>query len=290
MAKPSITVLVRGDKQYNRDGRYILNHLWNGWEARGYPVRLAQGTREWIPGDIVIVHVDYTVIPDEYMEYARRFPVAVNGRVRDVSKNRYSSLMLDSDDEWSGRVIVKTKANYGGHKDVVSADERLEFDLSQDTHERPWRKRRTLDPHDYPVFESLRHVPPGVWRNPLLMVEKFMPEIDDEGMFTIRFWHFMGDRGFGRMLKSPYRIVKPLHHGDQSGRECHPAPIDGSAPRELRDARERLGFDYGRFDYVTVDGRTVLLDANPTPVIAQDGLDMFRVQFDSLIDGIECFA
>ena len=38
--------------------------------------------------------------------------------------------------------------------------------------------------------------------------------------------------------------------------EPHPA---------MREARRRLGFDYGKFDYVERDGGAVLLDANPTP-------------------------
>jgi hypothetical protein len=38
-------------------------------------------------------------------------------------------------------------------------------------------------------------------------------------------------------------------------------------PAELRRERERLGFDFGKFDYVLENGVARLLDANATPVV-----------------------
>ncbi|MGE4492883.1 MAG: hypothetical protein AB7E65_10655, partial [Syntrophotalea sp.] len=32
-----------------------------------------------------------------------------------------------------------------------------------------------------------------------------------------------------------------------------------------RKRRKDLGFDYGKFDFVQIDGQTILLDANRTP-------------------------
>ena len=39
-------------------------------------------------------------------------------------------------------------------------------------------------------------------------------------------------------------------------------------PDSLRETRRALGFDFGKFDYVMVDGQAILLDANKTPTIA----------------------
>ena len=36
-------------------------------------------------------------------------------------------------------------------------------------------------------------------------------------------------------------------------------------PDERRAERERLGFDYGKFDFVVREGKAILLDANKTP-------------------------
>lgn len=38
-----------------------------------------------------------------------------------------------------------------------------------------------------------------------------------------------------------------------------------AVPEELRAERHRLGFDYGKFDFVVRDGVAILLDANKTP-------------------------
>jgi len=40
-------------------------------------------------------------------------------------------------------------------------------------------------------------------------------------------------------------------------------------PAALRAERQRLGFDYGKFDFVIHDGEPVLLDANRTPWAAR---------------------
>lgn len=40
-------------------------------------------------------------------------------------------------------------------------------------------------------------------------------------------------------------------------------------PPELRAERERLDFDFGKFDFVVHEGEPLLLDANRTPGMAQ---------------------
>lgn len=284
-----ITILVHEDAKMTRSSLYILAYLWKGWEARGHTVRVAQGVDEWVPGDVVFVHVDLTVVPDEYLEFAARFPVAVNGGVRDLSKHQFSTLMLRPGDRWAGRVIVKTKANYGGHVDLPYGQRTAELLLHEGRPERPWRKRQTLDPYDYPVFDSLHDVPPGVWRNPYLMVEKFMPERNEEGLYVMRNWFFLGESGFVRKVSSPYHIVKPLTHGDDSGRECYLERANDPIPDEVWTLRRQMGFDYGRFDYVEVNGRPFVFDVNTTPVIVEEGLQMFAPEFEALVGGIDGF-
>ena len=38
-----------------------------------------------------------------------------------------------------------------------------------------------------------------------------------------------------------------------------------AVPQELQDLRCQYGFDFGKFDYVEVEGRAVLIDINKTP-------------------------
>ena len=62
-------------------------------------------------------------------------------------------------------------------------------------------------------------------------------------------------------------------------------------PPELQAWRERLGFDYGKFDYVVRDGVPILIDANRTPG-APDGHrtnpEIIR-SMDRLATGIDDF-
>jgi hypothetical protein len=44
-------------------------------------------------------------------------------------------------------------------------------------------------------------------------------------------------------------------------------PVD--VPPQLRAERERLNFDFGKFDFVIHDGEPILLDANRTPGVAR---------------------
>jgi len=50
-------------------------------------------------------------------------------------------------------------------------------------------------------------------------------------------------------------------HDERASRFQWPVAV----PDELRAERSRLGFDYGKFDFVVHEGRAILLDANRTP-------------------------
>jgi hypothetical protein len=60
-------------------------------------------------------------------------------------------------------------------------------------------------------------------------------------------------------------------------------------PNELRIERKRLGFDYGKFDFVVHEGRVVLLDANRTPTAAANLSDYQDTEASRLASGIESF-
>jgi hypothetical protein len=67
---------------------------------------------------------------------------------------------------------------------------------------------------------------------------------------------FMGayERCMRHISRSP--IIKAANTLRIEPVDVHPA---------LREKRRRLGFDYGKFDYVEHDGEAILLDANRTP-------------------------
>ena len=81
----------------------------------------------------------------------------------------------------------------------------------------------------------------------------------------MRVWGFFGERERCTRYCGREPVVKSA---DILAREAAPVPD------ELRAERARLGFDYGKFDFVLVDGKAVLLDANRTPSAPPPGKEM----------------
>lgn len=101
----------------------------------------------------------------------------------------------------------------------------------------------------------MKHLPAGVWENPNLIVERFVPE-REAGYYFLRFWTFLGDRSISGRVGSRDPIVRI------SRAETPITSVD--IPPELHAWRKELGLDYGRLDYVLHDGKPILLDANKT--------------------------
>jgi hypothetical protein len=134
-----------------------------------------------------------------------------------------------------------------------------------------------LPPDDYPIFDSPGEVPRAVWWNPKLVVEKFLPERVGEN-YCLRQWVFLGDREMSQRIISSEPIVKAanvLHR-----------EIDIPIPASLRHARAAMGFDYGKFDFVMVDDKAVLLDANKTPSFNNKTTSSRMALFENLSEGL----
>jgi hypothetical protein len=95
-------------------------------------------------------------------------------------------------------------------------------------------------------------------------------------------WTFFGSRE----RSTRYRCDEPLIKF-RNVRDPEPIPV----PDEIRAWRQRLGFDYGKFDYVCPGGRPILLDVNRTPAMnlkPSDNPELYR-SFRALADGLEDF-
>lgn len=229
------------------------------WRDDGHEVIFLHGTKRFIPADVVIVHVDLSVVPDAYFEFASRYPVALNASVRDIRKSRFSTDLLRSGDLWTGGVIVKSDENCAG----VPEMERTSWLLhsTQARRARRWLGKITRSSRpffrsaaDYLVYENLAAVPRALFDQPGLIVQKFLPELHD-GRYSVRNMTFLGDRVTCVRLTSSSPIVT----GDAN------VTLEQVEPhRDIAVLRKTLGFDYGKFDYVIHDGRAVLLDINKT--------------------------
>jgi hypothetical protein len=159
-------------------------------------------------------------------------------------------------DPYSGKVIAKTDLNYGGSPErIIKRNPSLWRRLLSHRFVRgDANGSRFKAPFDYRIYDGLAEVPPAVFERNDVVVEKFLPE-QEENFFFVRHYEFLGDRATCTRLAATNPIVK-----DQAVvriEEVEPHP-------EILQARERLNFDYGKFDYVLHDGRPVLLDANKT--------------------------
>ncbi len=136
-APKRIAVLFHRREPRENISSYIVDHLARFWREDGHEVTYVFGTRQFVPADLVFVHVNLSVVPDEYLQFAARYPVAVNGRIRDIRKSSISRNLLRPDDAWSGPVIVKSDLNYAGIPERMLRESWLQ--------RRSWRWRQLTD-------------------------------------------------------------------------------------------------------------------------------------------------
>jgi hypothetical protein len=122
-----------------------------------------------------------------------------------------------------------------------------------------FRWLRAIPTGDYPIFSRLQDVPPSVWSNRHLVVERFIPERQGQ-YYCIRVCLVLGSVMLNRRLYA----TRPLIKGGPEHSEEVPVPD------ALVSFRERLGLDYGKIDYVVHDGEVHVLDANRSPGVLAD--------------------
>jgi hypothetical protein len=251
---------------------YMVYKFAELWRLRGHSVIVHHGPDNPPRGDVAILNVDLTVIPAEYRSLLRHYPRVVNASVLDVSKRQFSQDILGRDSEYDGPVIIKTDANYGGRAEQLLRSRALEAGAPCDITAGPVMTK-------YPILASPREVPEDIWRTPGLVVEKFLPERDERGYY-LRTWIFFGDRERSSRWRAAVPIIKSR---DYIERETVPVPD------EIRAWRTKLGFDFGKFDYVHCDDRHVLLDVNRTPGYPPPPPGRRAAPVDFIAEGLESF-
>jgi hypothetical protein len=266
-------VILEHALQRRVDLPYMVNLFAERWRERGHRVLLHHGTGTPPPGDVAILHVDLTAIPEAYRALVARYPRVVNATVFDISKSRFSQDLVRPRDAWNGPVIVKTEANYGGKPEQLWRTLAAQSGTHCESAAGP-----VAD--GYPIYESRGAVPEALWRTPGLIVERFLPERDERGHYCVRVWTFFGDRERSVIWRAAEPIVKASNVLE---REVV------TIPDEMRAWRGKLGFDFGKFDYVRHGERWVLLDANRTPSAPAQRDGPIAVAIAELGDGIESY-
>lgn len=235
-------------RSWRRESKYMLADLLDEMQRRGHKIVVSRGIPDAPAStEVAILHLDTTITPPEYLAYARRFRHCINLGAGDISKRRISGALVERGDPWDGPVIVKTDANHRGFPEVM-----LNLRAWMRGKPAPFPAVRMI--RSYRIFEHLSDVPERVFANPRLITEKFISEVDEQG-YALRFWVFCGTEERCTRYVSPDRILK-----GSSVVRSKPVPV----PAALREMRAKLGFDYGKFDFVMHDGEPVLLDANKT--------------------------
>jgi hypothetical protein len=274
-----IVILVEKELPFHKT-RYLMREIAEIWQEQGLRVSVLNGISNNVDADLVIMHVDMTVVPEDYMAFIRKFPVAINGSVTDISKRRISSDIVCRNDGYQGQVIVKTNNNCKGGRDseIASRGPLLKKIANSVRCRLPWSWRSKLS--EYPIFESAGQVPRTVWFNPDLVVEKFLPERND-GLYCMRTWIFLGDKESHSLFYSDQPIIKSnniLRHEKLA-----------EVPDELRQMRQDLAFDFGKFDYAIVNNRVILYDANRTPTMGDFSKEKLLPTIRLLAEGIRAY-
>ena len=251
-----IAILIHEYYEYSETYRPLVSYLADIWQEMGIDVRILRGTGEIPSGvDLLIPHIDLTVVPAGFVEYINQFPKVLNRRLTDISKRFVSTNLVSADSSYDGQVIVKTDLNYGGYPELDYAAAQGKTPMYTGDVQRPWKRVENLNPDNYPVFERAARVPSGVWGNKNLVVEKFIPEREGE-LYCMHVCMIMGSYCATTRLYSSVPIIK--------GSSIIRSEVV-ETPKAIDDIRATFGLDYGKLDFVINKGHIEVLDINKTP-------------------------
>lgn len=260
-----IAIIVDPGQPFETLG-YCLSGPVRQWRVQGLDVEIYDCPASAKDAELAILHVDQTVVPAAYRSLAARYPKCLNRYTSDISKRAISRQLVSKNDGFAGPVIVKSNLNSGGGPEAART---ARFGAV---------RGGAMTFRDYCVLPSPHEVPDAIWSNPLLVVEQFLPEREGE-RYCVRLWNFLGSHEIVYRCESDEPIVK-------ASNTVRRTIVEG-VPEELRQWREEMGFDFGKFDFGIVEGMPVLYDANRTPTysLKQDAAQ--RAERDgAIVDGI----
>lgn len=287
-----VIFMHRHDPDFARE-HWSIRILISIWREMGLRVAVQRGPARLIRSraSVAVNHVSLTVTPPRYLRYLRRFPTVINGALTDTSKSRYCEV-LSPTAGYEGAVLVKTNLNYGGGSELHLLRQsrmarglqvlRTKFGKRAARPRSFWSDAVYLKSHDYPIFAHSSLVPVDAWNNPNLVIQKFQPEIDSAGLYRLRWWYVLGDRGFHGLVTAKHPVVKGT-------RVISRQVTNQPTPPALERLRKAMHIDYGRVDYVMIDGEPLVFDINRTPISSPDTVRAYAAQWRDLAQGIRAF-
>jgi hypothetical protein len=288
-ASMSRTLLIvhHAQSRLDKSGPYLLNVMRLEWERAGWTVLDVAGCSRRVPADVAFLHVDLSLVPTSYLDFAARYPIAINGKVNDIRKTSHSRNRVLPGDGFEGPVIVKTALNFAGIPER-QAYERLDrrWSLRGFLARRGIRLLGSVTPkypypvrgkQDYRIYSSVREVAAEIFACPDLIVERFLPEMHG-GRYCLREWYFLGDVSVNRTELSDEPIST---FGEVAPHLSEPTPP------ELVQLRHELDMHYGKIDYAMRDGQAVLFDINKTVGVSHPPTDSAKALAATLAKGID---
>lgn len=254
MIGKKIAILFHERDRQKLHHRYMITKYADFWRHDGLEVEYVFGTGRFTPADLAILHIDLSVVPEQYLAFAQQYPKALNGKIKDIRKSSFSSITVGKDDDFDGKVIVKTNLNAAGMPEWKrrSSLQKLSTKLLRLISD---GKKSIKPTKNYNVYKRFGDVPQKDIDNPEMIIEKFIPETEGDYYF-IRTYLFFGDRMSCHRLRSTSPVVKSHTVIDFELIDPHP---------DVVAMTKKLHFDFGKFDYVVHDGKAIIFDVNKTP-------------------------
>ena len=240
--------------------KYVIHHLAKMWQEDGNEVRYIFGCKKFIPGDILILHVDLSVVPQKYIDYASKYPIALNNKISDIRKVAISENILSYGDPWDGPVVVKSNYNFYGMPERVYYKSNLKkrFEIIDTVKSKFFQLRYKGMPlediRQYKIYKSIKEIPKKWFSFQYAVIEKFIPEMEND-VFHLRIAQVLGSRVISTRIASRDPIIKARK--SIKTEEIEPDEI-------IAHWRGKYHLDYGKLDYVVNNGVPSLLDVNKT--------------------------
>lgn len=234
---------------------HLTSLLANHWRASGIEVIELSGTGTFVEADLLFLNLGRAVVPEDYTRFAAQYPVTFNAGAADLRKHRYADGQLLAGSAYRGPVIVRMDSGYT--PPAAPSASPLSF-LRKLNGRRAAHLRDAAVTSSYRIYASINDVPAENF-GPGFIVQKFLPE-QDTGRFVLRQHYFLGEEHFLGIQTSGAAII---HTGTPSSLE------EWTPPEKLLDLRRHLGLDYGRIDFVLVDGKPFVLSVNRAPVLPE---------------------
>lgn len=259
------TIAILYSDKHQPGGGRLINLIKPYWVRWGAKIVELHGTQIYVPADIIIVHVDLSVVPTNYQRFAQQYPCQINANVLDIKKSSICDHLLKVGDEYSGRVLAKTDLNYAGVPEYVEEQQYQEKPgrtnllryLGRKAHSVRMKLINRSSPirtkRDYRVFKNLGSVP-NTYRRKDIVLQKFMPEFLGES-YVLREYFFLGNIGYINVEVSDDPIFTT---GEQV------ETYVGAPPAAVDALCKRLNLGYGKIDYAIHNNETVIFDVNKT--------------------------